>query len=129
MFRQSVNESHWLTQGIEREIVLPHSRWNAAPTDLVERAGYEIVVGSEKTGWGVAVSRTRQRGAVYFQCKDTPNTILGVCCVSIVATRDVTCTASEATNPVCLFVAPLIETGRVWRNSTGKSVRKSATLV
>lgn len=54
VFAQDVEVSHELMAGIEPEILLPHSRWNSVPREALEIAGYDIVVHSEDTGWGVA---------------------------------------------------------------------------
>lgn len=54
VFRQDVEVAHTLAEGIDSEILLPHSRWNSVPRELVEGAGYEVIVHSYETGWGVA---------------------------------------------------------------------------
>jgi homoserine O-succinyltransferase/O-acetyltransferase len=54
VFAQEVDGRHELGMGIEPEILLPHSRWNSVSHDALQLAGYEVVVGSETTGWGVA---------------------------------------------------------------------------
>jgi homoserine O-succinyltransferase/O-acetyltransferase len=59
VFSQSVDATHPLTAGLEGEIELPHSRWNSAPREALELAGYDVVIQSEATGWSVA---TRQEG-------------------------------------------------------------------
>lgn len=67
VFPQSVDGGHRLAKGFDTETVLPHSRWNAVPTELVERAGYEVVVGSPETGWGVAVKEREERSLLLVQ--------------------------------------------------------------
>jgi homoserine O-succinyltransferase len=59
VFSQDVEVGHPLAVGLEAEILLPHSRWNSVPQEALERAGYEVIVRSETTGWGVA---SRQEG-------------------------------------------------------------------
>jgi homoserine O-succinyltransferase len=54
VFNQDVDVSHQLGEGIEAEILLPHSRWNSVPQEFLEGAGYDVILGSEDTGWGVA---------------------------------------------------------------------------
>jgi homoserine O-succinyltransferase/O-acetyltransferase len=54
VFPQSVDEDHPLTRDIGAEIVLPHSRWNSAPRDELERAGFDVSMYSDATGWGLA---------------------------------------------------------------------------
>jgi homoserine O-succinyltransferase len=54
VFTQAVEITHPLAARIEEEILLPHSRWNSVPREALELAGYEIVVHSKDTGWGVA---------------------------------------------------------------------------
>jgi len=54
VFSQQVETDSPLMEGIDAEIVLPHSRWNSVPRDALEVAGYEVLVHSEMTGWGVA---------------------------------------------------------------------------
>lgn len=57
VFPQQAHPDHPLASGLGTEVVLPHSRLNAVPTDVVLAAGYEIAVGSEQVGWSV-ISRT-----------------------------------------------------------------------
>jgi homoserine O-succinyltransferase len=54
VFAQEVDASHPFGAGLERSIVLPHSRTNAVPQDALERAGYHIAIQSEAVGWSVA---------------------------------------------------------------------------
>lgn len=56
VFPQHVEASS-LTEGIDAEILLPHSRWNTVPGEALERAGYSVVVHSEDTGWSIASRR------------------------------------------------------------------------
>jgi homoserine O-succinyltransferase len=57
VFAQEVEDAHPLAEGLESEILLPHSRWNSVPQEALELANYDIVIRSETTGWSVA-SRT-----------------------------------------------------------------------
>lgn len=59
VFSQHVDVGQQLTTGLESEILLPHSRWNSVPRESLEHAGYEVVIHSDATGWGVA---TREEG-------------------------------------------------------------------
>jgi homoserine O-succinyltransferase len=57
VFPQEVDDAHPLGAGMAAEIILPHSRTNTAPQDLLRDAGYHIAIESEAVGWSVA---TRQ---------------------------------------------------------------------
>lgn len=67
VFPQHVDTSQPLTKGLESEIVLPHSRWNTAPREALEHSGYKVLVGSETTGWAVAVREEAGRQLVLIQ--------------------------------------------------------------
>jgi homoserine O-succinyltransferase len=67
VFTQHVVDDQPLTQGIESEILLPHSRWNSAPRDDLEGAGYDVIVHSEVTGWGVATREENGRQLILVQ--------------------------------------------------------------
>lgn len=67
VFSESVATNQPLTAGLEREIVLPHSRWNSVPSEYLKDAGYELVVQSEATGWSVATRREQGRELVLVQ--------------------------------------------------------------
>ncbi len=67
MFSQHVEARSPLTQGLESEIVLPHSRWNTALREAVEHSGYDVLIHSETTGWSVAVRETDGRQIVLVQ--------------------------------------------------------------
>jgi len=54
VFPQTVDLGQPLTNGLESEILLPHSRWNSVPRVDLERVGYQVVIHSEVTGWSVA---------------------------------------------------------------------------
>lgn len=54
VFAQEFDASHPLAFGLERSIVLPHSRTNTVPQDALQRAGYHIAIQSESVGWSVA---------------------------------------------------------------------------
>jgi homoserine O-succinyltransferase/O-acetyltransferase len=55
VFTQHVDGANPFTEGIEPEILLPHSRWNTVPREPMEDAGYAVVIESETVGWSVAV--------------------------------------------------------------------------
>jgi homoserine O-succinyltransferase len=67
VFSQHVDVSQPLTAGLEAEILLPHSRWNSVPREALEHAGYDVVVHSETTGWGVASREEDGRQLVLIQ--------------------------------------------------------------
>jgi homoserine O-succinyltransferase len=54
VFSQHVERGHSLTDGLENEIRLPHSRWNTVPQGALERAGYCVLIHAEASGWSVA---------------------------------------------------------------------------
>jgi homoserine O-succinyltransferase len=54
VFLQSIDVTNELATGLESEILLPHSRWNTVPHEALELDGYNIIVRSDDTGWGVA---------------------------------------------------------------------------
>jgi homoserine O-succinyltransferase len=54
VFTQDVDPSHPLAAGLERPMVLPHSRTNTVPQRALESAGYRVAVQSEAIGWSVA---------------------------------------------------------------------------
>ncbi len=43
-----------LTYGLPSDLVLPHSRLNSAPTELLRAARYDVPIGSEDGDWSVA---------------------------------------------------------------------------
>lgn len=67
VFPQSVSATQSLARGISADILLPHSRWNSVPQEALEGAGYDIVVTSENTGWGVATRSEDGRQLVLVQ--------------------------------------------------------------
>ena len=67
VFSQHVDVNQPLTAGLESEILLPHSRWNSASREALERAGYDVVMHSESTGWGVASRQEEGRQLVLVQ--------------------------------------------------------------
>ena len=54
VFSQHVETHQPLTEGLESEILLPHSRWNSVPRELLEGVGYDVIVSGESTGWSIA---------------------------------------------------------------------------
>jgi homoserine O-succinyltransferase len=54
VFPQDCDAGHPLAAGLVPPIVLPHSRMNTVPTDLVRSAGYGVALESDATGWSVA---------------------------------------------------------------------------
>jgi homoserine O-succinyltransferase/O-acetyltransferase len=67
VFSQHVDASQLLTAGLDPEIVLPHSRWNTAPRESLEHAGYDVLIDSETTGWAVASREKEGRQLVLVQ--------------------------------------------------------------
>jgi homoserine O-succinyltransferase/O-acetyltransferase len=67
VFSQQVETNHSLTIGLEPEIYLPHSRWNSVPREALQRSGYDVVIHSEATGWGVATREEDGRQLVLIQ--------------------------------------------------------------
>ena len=67
VFSQDVDVTHSLTTGLESKVELPHSRWNSVPQEALENAGYDVVVRSDTTGWGVATRREGEHQLVLVQ--------------------------------------------------------------
>jgi homoserine O-succinyltransferase/O-acetyltransferase len=67
VFPQDVDVNHPLARGIEREILLPHSRQNSVRREAMIDAGYAIVVQSDDVGWGVASREENGRQLVLVQ--------------------------------------------------------------
>jgi homoserine O-succinyltransferase len=67
VFSQLVEAGNPLTNGIDSEIFLPHSRWNSVPREALESVGYEVLVHSDETGWGVASRRSHGHQLVLVQ--------------------------------------------------------------
>jgi homoserine O-succinyltransferase/O-acetyltransferase len=67
VFPQDVASSRPLTDGLEPEILLPHSRWNSVPREAMEDAGYDVVIHSESTGWSVASREEDGRQLILVQ--------------------------------------------------------------
>ena len=67
VFTQNVEGAHRLTRGLEREVLLPHSRWNTVEPEEIRQAGYDIVMGSDQVGWSVATRDTADSSLVLVQ--------------------------------------------------------------
>jgi homoserine O-succinyltransferase len=67
VFPQDVEVAHELTEGLDPKILLPHSRWNSAPRESLERVGYDVLIHSETTDWGAAVRKEDGRQLVLVQ--------------------------------------------------------------
>lgn len=67
VFSQHVETKRPITEGLESEIVLPHSRWNTVPREAIEQVGYEVDIHSAETGWGVASRNEGGRQLVLVQ--------------------------------------------------------------
>jgi homoserine O-succinyltransferase/O-acetyltransferase len=67
VFSQQVEAGNSLTNGIGAEILLPHSRWNSVPREALEAVGYDVLVHSDETGWGVASRQEHGRQLVLVQ--------------------------------------------------------------
>jgi homoserine O-succinyltransferase len=67
VFAQQVAPGTPMTTGLERTVVLPHSRVNTVSTDRVRAAGYSIPVESEEIGWSVATKQVDRCSVVLVQ--------------------------------------------------------------
>jgi homoserine O-succinyltransferase len=67
VFTHRVKVGHPLTEGMENEGLLPHSRWNSVPSEDLADAGYEVIVQSEVAGWTVASRDVDGRHVVLVQ--------------------------------------------------------------
>jgi homoserine O-succinyltransferase len=67
VFVQHVKPGHVLTNQIEPDILLPHSRQNTVFEDDLRDAGYEIVIESPDAGWSVASKEYDSRTMVLVQ--------------------------------------------------------------
>jgi homoserine O-succinyltransferase len=67
VFVQHVDVDDSLGEGIEAQILLPHSRTNTVPREVLEAAGYRMVIGSDEVGWSVARKRVDECDVVLVQ--------------------------------------------------------------
>jgi homoserine O-succinyltransferase len=67
VFAQEVDMAHPLSTGLKPDIVLPHSRMNAVPRHVLERAGYHIAVQSDAVGWSLATRYVASSNVVLVQ--------------------------------------------------------------
>lgn len=67
VFVQNVDMAHPLTAGLKPDIVLPHSRMNAVPQNVLQQAGYHIAVQSEAVGWSLATRDVASSNVVLVQ--------------------------------------------------------------
>jgi homoserine O-succinyltransferase len=67
VFTQQVTALGPLTAGLERSVVLPHSRVSTVPTDRVREAGYDIPLESREVGWSVATRQVDRCAIVLVQ--------------------------------------------------------------
>ncbi len=67
VFRHEVESDDPLTDGLDADLTLPHSRLNSVPTRRVRDAGYEVPVFSRAVGWGVATRRIGRAEVVLVQ--------------------------------------------------------------
>ena len=63
VFAQEADPIHPLTARFDGPVLLPHSRLNAVPTEVVAAAGYAVALQSEGVGWSV-VTKTVGRSEV-----------------------------------------------------------------
>jgi homoserine O-succinyltransferase len=87
-----------LTEGLEPEILLPHSRWNTVPREALERAGYDVVITPRRHGLERGLAREGGRRN-WCSFRVIPNTTPRVCFASIAATRGATCTTNATILP------------------------------
>ena len=55
LFRQTVRRTDPLAAGLPDEVVMPHSRLNDVPLDVLEQARYRPLISSDELGWTVAL--------------------------------------------------------------------------
>jgi homoserine O-succinyltransferase len=67
VFRHEVDGTHPLTLGLEREIVLPHSRTNTVSARALRDAGYHIALESDAVGWSIATREVGTSNVVLVQ--------------------------------------------------------------
>jgi homoserine O-succinyltransferase len=67
VFTQHVDVAHPLSVGLDKEILLPHSRWSTVATDEVRSAGYHIALESDDVGWSVATKDIGHSTVVLIQ--------------------------------------------------------------
>jgi len=66
VFKQEVDAEHPLGRGLERLLLIPHSRYNDIPAPTLN-ARYRLVVASPLSGWSVATRQTEGRVFVLLQ--------------------------------------------------------------
>jgi homoserine O-succinyltransferase len=66
VFAQEVDADHPLGSGIDRVVMLPHSRYNDIPASALN-ARYRLVVASPLSGWSVATRQSEGRIIVLLQ--------------------------------------------------------------
>lgn len=67
VFAQQVDRTHPLALGLEREILLPHTRNNTVPLDALVHSGYRIAIQSDEVGWSVATKEIDGCSVVFVQ--------------------------------------------------------------
>jgi homoserine O-succinyltransferase/O-acetyltransferase len=70
VFPQEADPTHPLTAGFSEfcdPVVLPHSRLNAVPTEVVAAAGYALALQSEEVGWSVVTKKVGRSEVVLVQ--------------------------------------------------------------
>jgi homoserine O-succinyltransferase/O-acetyltransferase len=70
VFDQEADPTHPLTAGFAEfcdPVVLPHSRLNAVPTEVVAAAGYAVALQSEEVGWSVVTKTVGRCQVVLVQ--------------------------------------------------------------
>jgi homoserine O-succinyltransferase len=55
LFRQTVRRTDPLAAGLPDEVVMPHSRRNDVPLDVLDQARYRPLISSDELGWTVAL--------------------------------------------------------------------------
>jgi homoserine O-succinyltransferase len=66
VFPHELCGSSSLTAGLDRPALMPHSRYNDVPTDVVAAAGWEVILRSE-VGWGAITGRRSQSELLLVQ--------------------------------------------------------------
>lgn len=67
VLRQSVRQRHPLTEGLPATLRLPQSRYGDVPVELVEAAGYQVLIASKRSGWTVATKKIAACNVILMQ--------------------------------------------------------------
>jgi homoserine O-succinyltransferase len=56
VFVERPDPGHSLAAGLENRVLLPHSRWNSVPLDVLEAAGCRVALRTDVADWSVATT-------------------------------------------------------------------------